>query len=65
MVLTIEQKNMIIQKYNIGWTIKQISSYFKITEKTTHLWIKRYKLNQPMMRKRGTGVRIIDKNIPP
>ena len=62
MALSKEQKLMIIDKYKLNWTIKQISENMKINKSTVHLWIKRYKQNESLERKPGSGIRIIDQN---
>ncbi len=60
MVLTDEQKKILINKYKLGSTIKTISDDMNITQSTVHKWIKRYKMDNDISRKRGSGIRIID-----
>ena len=62
MALTEEQKNNIINKYKLGFTIKKISENMNISQKTVHFWIKRYIQNQSLQRKSGTGIKIKDLN---
>lgn len=63
MVLTKEQKNDIINKYKLNWTIDNIAEDMNISRNTVFLWIKRYKNNISLDRKPGSGIRIRDKNI--
>jgi transposase-like protein len=63
MVLTEEQKQSIINKYKLNWTIKKISENMNLNKNTVHLWIKRYKQDQSLERKVGSGIRIRDQNI--
>jgi transposase-like protein len=62
MVLTKEQKNNIINQYKLGHTIQQISESMNISKTTVHFWIKRYKQQQTLERKVGSGIKIIDLN---
>lgn len=62
MVLTEEQKNNIINKYKLGHTIKKIAESMNISKTTVHFWIKRYKKNQSLDRKPGSGIKIEDLN---
>jgi predicted DNA-binding protein YlxM (UPF0122 family) len=63
MVLTEEQKQSIINKYKLNWTIKKISDNMNLNKNTVHLWIKRYKQYQSLERKIGSGIRINDQNV--
>lgn len=63
MALTDDQKNSIINKYKSGHTINYISKKMGISQKSVHFWIKRYKQNQSLQRKIGSGIRIKDMNI--
>lgn len=57
MVLSIEQKNEIIIKYNnLNMTMKEISHDLKISLNTVSFWIKRFKNNKSLSRKRGSGI---------
>jgi hypothetical protein len=64
MVLTMQQKNEIIIKYNnLNMTMKEISNESKISLKSVCFWINRYKNEKTLCRKRGSGIynnRIID-----
>ena len=62
MVLSENQKQVIINKYKLNMTISEISKTMNINKNTVHLWIKRYKQNQSLKRKPGSGIKIIDKN---
>ena len=62
MGLSIEQKEMIINKYKLNITISKISQDMNISRTAIHFWIKRYKEKQSLDRKYGSGVRIIDQN---
>lgn len=56
MTLSLEQKQKIISKYNIGKTIREISLDMKINKNTVNKWIKRYQENGNLKRKRGSGL---------
>ena len=63
MVLTLAQKNEIITKYKLKWTIIQIAESMKCSGNTVHKIIKNYKLGIPLERKIGSGIRIKDCHI--
>ena len=57
MVLTIEQKNEIIIRYNnLNMTMKEIANELKISQYTVNFWIKRYKNYKSLSRKKGSGI---------
>ena len=55
MTLTLEQKQKIICKYNIGDTIRQIAQDMKINKNTVNKWTKQYNEQGNLKRKRGSG----------
>lgn len=55
MTLTLEQKQKIICKYNIGETIRQIAQDMKINKNTVNKWTKQYSEQGNLKRKRGSG----------
>jgi transposase len=57
MVLTIQQKNEIIVKYNkLNMSMSDIANDLKISLNTVSFWIKRYKNDKTLNRKRGSGI---------
>ena len=62
MVLSEEQKNTLINKYKLKFTVTEIAKSMNVNKNTVQLWIKRYKQNKTLQRKVGSGVKIIDVN---
>lgn len=57
MVLTMQQKNEIIIKYNnLNMTMKEIATESGISLKSICFWINRYKNEKTLSRKRGSGI---------
>ena len=52
-----------VNKYKLNWTVKSISDEMNINKNTVHMWIKRYKEGISLDRKKGSGIKIEDKNI--
>jgi transposase len=55
MTLTLEQKRIIICKYNVGKTVREIAKEMKINKNTVNKWTKQYKEEGNLKRKRGSG----------
>ena len=55
MTLTLEQKQTIISKYNMGKTVREIAQDMKINKNTVNKWTKQYREHGNLKRKRGTG----------